>query len=55
MVRRDCSLFLSCYHVSIGGTVKKCTHQSTATGTKMTFSVFVPPAGRLLPLCFIFL
>ena len=32
---------------AFGGEVRKYTHASTATGTPMTFSVYVPPAASL--------
>ena len=32
---------------AFGGEVRKYTHASTATGTDMTFSVYVPPAASL--------
>ena len=30
---------------AFGGEVRKYTHASTATGTDMTFSVYVPPVS----------
>eukprot|EP00793_Prasinoderma_coloniale_P001516 PRCOL_00003320-RA len=33
-------------HAAFGGVVRKMSHQSSATGTRMTFTAFIPPAAR---------